>query len=591
MLSVAWPGTARVSSPAVPSSSMGFALGDGRRVRLSKAVSSVGSDTACDVVLDGRDVKPSHLLALLEGGACSIVPAGPGCALKHNGKKVAQAVLAIGDTVQVGRHELTLVWCEEEAPEAVPEPARDERVLGRLASFAARLLARRPARELMDHLLDSMLETCGADCGFIATGSPGERRIVSCRGKAPSLDVADSIVERVLNAGAPVRVAEVAADAGLAGAPSVVALGVSSVVAVPLSLDPQPAALYLGRRLGRAPFSAADVDTALALSALAALLLGASSELAALHDEVDRLSGALPTPTFEGMIGDSPVMRALYRDIERLGPTPLAVVIHGETGTGKELVARALHRKSRRRGRFVAVSCAALPDTLLERELFGHARGAFSGAVGDRPGLFEAADGGTLFLDEVAELSPAAQVRLLRVTQEREVTRLGETWARKLDVRLVSASHRSLEAEVAAKRFREDLRFRLDEVRVEVPPLRDRGGDVELIARAALRQANTRATGFTAKALEALRGYAFPGNVRELVSLVGRAALRCETDRIGPELLELPARAIAPLEEAEREFVRRHVREAIAQCGGNKKEAAEALGIGLRSIFRYLEGP
>ncbi|MBL8951929.1 MAG: sigma 54-interacting transcriptional regulator [Myxococcaceae bacterium] len=570
---------------------MGFALGDGRRVRLSKAVSSVGSDAACDVVLDGRDVKPSHLLALLEAGGCSVVPAGPQCTLRHNGKKVSQAVLAVGDTLQVGRHELTLVWCEDEGPGPTPEVPRSERVLPRLASFAGRLLARRPARELVDHLLESMLETCGADCGFIATGPMGERRVVSCRGRAPSLDVADSIVERVLSAGAPVLVAEVEADAGLAQAPSVVALGVTSVVAVPLSLEPHPAALYLGRRAGRAPFSPADVDTALGLSALAALLLGASNELAALHDEVDRLSVAQPAAGYEGMLGDSPVMRELYRNIDRLGPTPLAVVIHGETGTGKELVARALHKKSRRRGRFVAVSCAALPDTLLERELFGHARGAFSGATQDRPGLFEAADGGTLFLDEVAELSPQAQVRLLRVTQEREVTRLGETWARKLDVRLIAASHRALDAEVAAGRFREDLRYRLDEVRLEVPALRDRGADIELIARAALRQAHTRAAGFTAKALEALQGYPFPGNVRELVSLIGRAALRCEGDRIGAELLELPARRIVPLEEAEREFVRRHVREAIAQCEGNKKEAAEALGIGLRSIFRYLEGP
>ncbi len=572
------------------SRSLGFALGDGRRVRLGKTVSSIGTDPACDVVLPAGDAKPSHLLALLEGGVCTVVPAGPGCTLRHNGKRTTQAVLAVGDTVQLGRAELTLVWFEEDA--ARPAPARGgPELLPMLSSFAARLLVRRPTRELVDRLLDSMLEACGADCGFIATGPERARRLVSCRGKAPSLEVADTLVERVLSSGAPVVVPEVAADAALASAPSVRALGVVSVVAVPLSFEPEPAALYLGRRLGRAPFGPADADAALALSAVASLLLATSRELDALHDEVGRLSAAQQPAAFDGIIGESAVMRALYRDVERLAPTPLSIVIHGETGTGKELVARALHKKSGRRGRFVAVSCGALPDTLVERELFGHARGAFSGAVSDRAGVFEAADGGTLFLDEVAELSPAAQVRLLRVTQEREVTRLGETWARKLDVRLIAASHKDLAAEVEAKRFREDLRFRLEEARLTVPPLRDRGGDVELIARAALAQVNTRATGFTAKALEALKGYPFPGNVRELVSMVRRAALRCETDRIGSELLELPARPVVALEEASRAFVRRHVREAIAQCGGNKREAAEALGIGLRSIFRYLEEP
>ncbi|WNZ65909.1 sigma-54-dependent Fis family transcriptional regulator [Myxococcus sp. MxC21-1] len=429
--------------------------------------------------------------------------------------------------------------------------------------------------------------------GFLvaADSREGPRRVLCSTGARPDAAVVDSLVDRVLTSGAPVRVADVEADAALARAPSMEALRLGSALVVPLRVELVPlSVVYLGRKLGAPAFSAVELEEAMALSALTALLLSTRRELTELRAQVEGLTRRIEAATFEGLIGESPSMRALYRQVERLGPTPLNVLVTGETGTGKELVARALHRRSGRRGRLVAINCAALPESLIERELFGHARGAFTGAGTERAGLVEAADGGTLFLDEIGDMPLSLQTRLLRVVQEREVTRLGEHQPRKVDVRVVSATHVALEEAVRRGTFRADLRFRLEEVRVDVPPLRARGEDVLLIAHHVLTQEARKARGFTQKAAEALRGHPFPGNVRELASRVRRAAVLATDELLRPEDLELggDTEPMIPLEEAREAFVQRYVREAIARCGGSKKDAAAALGIGLRSLFRYL---
>ncbi len=566
-------------------------LPDGRRVPLEKPVVSVGSDAACDVVLDASGVKPSHALLFRDARGWTVSPAGKGCDVRVRGKRVELAPLTPGDAFTVGSATLTLA-SEEEAKTSPASPSHSRgRLVTVLADFASRLLVQRPPAELLEVAMRGLAEATGADVGFLVSTEGARRQVLCATGPVPDAAVADSLVDRVVASGAPVLVADVASDAVLAGAPSVVSLRLASALVLPLRAGPAPlSAVYLGRRVGRPPFSATELEEAMALSSLAALLLATSRELTELRTQVDSLTQRIEAATFEGLIGESPPMRALYRQVERLGPTSLHVLIQGETGTGKEWVAKALHRRSGRRGRLVAINCAALPESLIERELFGHARGAFSGAGGDRPGLVEAADGGTLFLDEIGDMPLSLQSRLLRVVQEREVTRLGENHPRKVDVRVLSASHKPLKALVEQGAFRADLLFRLDEVRVEVPPLRERGDDVLLIAHHVLTQEGRRARGFTQKATEALRGHPFPGNVRELVSRVRRAAVLASGELIGPEDLELGGddAPLTPLDEARDAFVQRYVREAIARSGGSKKDAAQALGIGLRSLFRYL---
>jgi DNA-binding NtrC family response regulator len=303
------------------------------------------------------------------------------------------------------------------------------------------------------------------------------------------------------------------------------------------------------------------------------------------------------------VIGASPAFEQVLRMVEKVAPTGSTVLLTGETGTGKEVIADAIHELSpRAERRLVKVHCAAIPAMLLESELFGHTRGAFTGAVREKPGLFEVADGGTIFLDELGEIPLDMQVKLLRVLQTGEVQRIGETRSRRVDVRVIAATHRDLELEVAQGRFREDLFYRLNVIPLLVPPLRLRGDDVLLLAQRFLERerterGRTQVEGFAPEALAALRAHTWPGNVRELENAVERAAALAEGPLIGlDDLPEAVRGCSAPggpsvalpegvtLAEAERILIRR----ALDAAGGNKKEAARRLGIGLATLYRKL---
>ena len=308
----------------------------------------------------------------------------------------------------------------------------------------------------------------------------------------------------------------------------------------------------------------------------------------------------------ENIIGKTPVMEQVFDQIRQVAPSRVTVMIQGESGTGKELVAHAIHRLSPRlHGPFVAVHCAALPESLLESELFGHEKGAFTGAVGQRQGRFERADGGTLFLDEIGEISPVIQVKLLRVLEERVVERVGGETPLDVDVRVVTATNRDLEAMVAEGSFREDLFYRLNVVQVTLPPLRAHREDIPLLASHFLKQASREnekdVKSITPEALEVLMAHDWPGNVRELRNRIESMVVMCHSDKIG--LRDLPAelRAASPaasrrnatsLEETEK----RLIAEALNQHKGNKTKAAEQLGISRRTIHRKvkefgLDGP
>jgi DNA-binding NtrC family response regulator len=338
-------------------------------------------------------------------------------------------------------------------------------------------------------------------------------------------------------------------------------------------------------------------------SVTAVLTTAAACLAPALRAHQDRLEiGDTGTDDGSGasILGRSPAIVRLRDAIDRAARSPFPVLIAGESGAGKELVGRAIHAGSPRRLRaFCAINCAALMDDLLEAELFGHARGAFTGAHADRPGLFEQADGGTLFLDEVSELSPRAQAKLLRVLQEGEIRRVGENAARRVDVRIVAASNRVLDDDAERGRFRRDLLFRLAVVRLFVPPLRDRRDDIALLAvrfwRESTAKAGSRAT-LTAEALGALARYEWPGNVRELQNVMAALAVQVPRGRVGAaEIRALTgapaATGIDTLHAARRTFEREFVRAALARSGGRQARAARELGLtrqGLAKLLRRL---
>ena len=312
---------------------------------------------------------------------------------------------------------------------------------------------------------------------------------------------------------------------------------------------------------------------------------------------LDTTVNAPPPSAWGDLLGESAGAAAIRDAVHRASRAPFPVLIEGESGSGKELVARAIHKLSARHTRrFCAINCAALSDELIEAELFGHARGAFTGALTERAGLFEESDGGTLFLDEIGELSARAQAKLLRVLQEGEVRRVGENQPRRVDVRIVAATNRRLEHEAVQGRFRTDLRFRLDVLRIVVPPLRDRIADIPILAQHFWRQASAR-VGTSATlgpdAIAALARHDWPGNVRELQNAIAWIAVHAPR-RGRVSVAMLPAQlasgpmATGSFEAAREEFERRFVRAALAQAGGHRQAAARALGVSRQGLSKML---
>jgi two-component system response regulator HydG len=320
--------------------------------------------------------------------------------------------------------------------------------------------------------------------------------------------------------------------------------------------------------------------------------------------EKRRMKQAARTPTsasavaVPNIVGESAAVKELLAAVSKVASTEATVLITGESGTGKELVARAIHYGGPRASApFVPVNCGAIPEGLIESELFGHIKGAFTGATASRAGFFQTAEGGTIFLDEISELSPSLQVKLLRVLQDKEVAMVGSSRARRVDVRILAATNKDLRSLVKQERFREDLFFRLNVLTIEVPPLRDRGDDVLVLARHfATRFAEERGgrhLTFSDAALRALKGYGWPGNVRELENVVRRLAIMSEDDEIDvpdlPSLMRFSAARDVGLHRTLAEVEVEHIRGVLESVGGNKTKAAEILGLDRKTLREKLK--
>jgi two-component system response regulator PilR (NtrC family) len=349
------------------------------------------------------------------------------------------------------------------------------------------------------------------------------------------------------------------------------------------------------------PFKVDEI-TKIIKSAIAATVAGKTGDISPLID------------SFEGIIGNSPEMLKIYNLISRIAPTPASILIYGESGTGKELVAQAIHNLSKvRHAPFVPITCSAIPESLLESELFGHVKGAFTGAVSNKMGLFELADGGSVFLDEIGELTPLIQTKLLRVLQERELKRVGATDTIKVNVRIIAATNRNLENEIIAGRFREDLFYRLAVVPLRIPPLRERKGDVPLLVNHFLKKYSDRmgkdVQEISSYAMQVLMEYDFPGNVRELENIIERGVALESSNIILPESLTLSTykkegkpdgKSAEPFVSVQTEaelysngldaimatLEKEMIEHAIAKTDNSKIQAAELLKISFRSL-RY----
>jgi DNA-binding NtrC family response regulator len=311
-----------------------------------------------------------------------------------------------------------------------------------------------------------------------------------------------------------------------------------------------------------------------------------------------RMPTTAPAVAVPSIVGESAAVKELLVSVSKVASTEATVLITGESGTGKELVARAIHYGGPRASApFVPVNCGAIPEGLIESELFGHIKGAFTGATASRAGFFQTAEGGTIFLDEISELSPSLQVKLLRVLQDKEVAMVGSSRARRVDVRILAATNKDLRSLVKQERFREDLFFRLNVLTIEVPPLRDRGEDVLVLVRHfATRFAEERGgrhLTFSDAALRALKAYGWPGNVRELENVVRRLAIMSEDDEIDvpdlPSLMRFSAARDVGLHRTLAEVEAEHIRGVLESVGGNKTRAAEILGLDRKTLREKLK--
>ena len=501
----------------------------------------------------------------------------------------------------------------------------DGRSLGpvgeRLVALVRRTLLENDEDRLLEAALDEAIHASGAERGFLLRRIPRAKKgtakteVAIARNldrdsiRNPRFRFSRSVADRVLETGEPLVTASATEDPALHGARSITFLGLRSILCVPVRAPSGViGALYLDHRFERGRFDDAVLRTVEAFADVVGLSIENArlhraseakvrhleEERAQAHEDAERLAALLamreeatPGPR-GGIVGESPAIRAAIELARKVARSDLPVLIAGESGTGKELFARFVHDASVRRERpFLAVNCGALPEALLESELFGHVKGAFTGAIREHPGLFRSAEGGTLFLDEVGEMPASMQVRLLRVLQEQEVRPVGGRTLIKINVRIVCATHRDLARAVEEGTFRQDLYFRLAGVRIDVPPLRERIADLPLLVRSILTRLDGGQKTLSRAALLTLLSHSFPGNVRELEQALRRGLALAEGDVIEPNDLGI-GKATAPRAEAPRTLTRADVEPVLRALSGNRTLAAKKLGVSRATLHRFL---
>ncbi|HEU4872595.1 MAG TPA: sigma 54-interacting transcriptional regulator [Pyrinomonadaceae bacterium] len=459
--------------------------------------------------------------------------------------------------------------------------------------------------DLLERLLELLFEVVPAERGAILLTDEGsvETSLVfgldRAQGKNQAVSVSRTIVQQVLRDGVALLANDGASKSTFAS-DSLALTRAHSVMCVPLLIfDRKLGVLYLDTTKARDQFNRDHLQLVAAIAGISAVAIENARRFQWLETENERLLSDVNIE--HNMIGESPAMQRVYHFISKVAPTNATVLIGGESGTGKELAARAIHRNSKRAQKpFMAVNCAALTESLLESELFGHEKGSFTGALAQKKGRLEIADGGTIFLDEIGELTPPLQVKLLRVLQEREFERVGGSTTIKVDLRLIAATNKNLEEAIEAGLFRQDLFYRLNVVSLEMPALRDRREDIMLLANYFAdkysAKCNRKLKGFSAEARNFLTAYDWPGNVRELENAIERSVVLGTTDLILPEDLpeavveaELSPTMTVRYHEAVLQAKKQIILDAIEQGNGNCTVAANLLGVHPNYLHRLIQ--
>jgi transcriptional regulator with GAF, ATPase, and Fis domain len=597
--------------------------GKGEIYELAGERISIGREATNEIALNDASVSRRHCFIEKRGESFFVSDLQSLNGTFVNEKEAAETEISSGDNLRVGDFTFRFQTAADDEESSgvlldktefrLPKNSvqlRVEEVFGAMArdltailQITTKINALRNVAELQRELLRQVFEVIPADKGAILlvddnldfTEITGFNRF----DENEQVSVSQTIVSRVLREQKVVLIKDFAADAELKNAESLFTAKTSTLLCVPVTLfEKTLGAIYLDGK--RANFDESHLGFLTAIAGIAAVAIENAGNFAWLKSENARLRGE---DFGRNMIGESAAMRKVYQLIERVAPTDSTVLINGESGTGKELAAQAIHLNSPRRDQpFVAINCAALTETLLESELFGHEKGSFTGATAQKKGKIETANSGTLFLDEIGEMPVHLQAKLLRVLQEREFERVGGTRPIKSDIRLIAATNRDLQAEVKAGNFREDLFYRLNVVRLTMPSLRERKEDIlplaEIFAEKFSRRINRRVRGISANAKKLLIKYDFPGNVRELENAIERAVVLGASDWLLPEdlpedLLEMHVENdlndLSTYHKAVREKKKELIRNAFREGKRSYTEAARILDVHPNYLHRLIK--
>ncbi|MEO5768656.1 MAG: sigma 54-interacting transcriptional regulator [Polyangia bacterium] len=580
--------------------------GKGVRVyHIYKKITSLGKSEEVDVVLPDPGLGDSHAYIHFDGRDFNIATTERDAELFVNGRKRNKHRLTHEDRVRLGVIELEFsLYDEPVTDETAARTLAELNSYKKLFEFSQKLMEKYELPALLDTLLDVVIQVTNADKGFIVLLESGEPVVKVARNLRHETisdavsHLSDSIMARVMKSRMPLIVSDALSDAEFKNSLSVVNLKLTSVLCVPmLERGNTLGLIYVGNDNVVQLFDETHLEVLTIFAAQAGLLIRNALLVNELQLDNKTLHERIEQIRFGEILGSSPPMQEVFRKVQKVAATDISVLITGETGTGKELIAREIHtRSARAKGPFVTINCGAIPENLLESELFGHARGAFTGAVSNKAGRFQSANGGTLFLDEIGEMPLSLQVKLLRALQERVVTRVGDTHAEPIDIRVLAATNRELDVEIKAGRFREDLYYRLNVVHILLPPLRDRGDDIVVLARYMVGRYSPeyggKVRGLTPQAVAAIRRHRWPGNIRELENRLKKAVVLADKALLGPEDLDLQPEdlpAVLPLNEAKDKFQRDYINEILALNNGNRTKTARDLGVDPRTIFRHLE--
>lgn len=572
---------------------------------LFKKVTSIGRSPECDIVLKDPDVAPAHCHIHFDGRVFHLCPIERQNKIFVGGKRRKKHDLSHLDNVQLGSTQLVFSLYDEPVVEDMAaKTAVELPPYHKLFLFSSKLLGKYELADLLHELMDAVIEVTNADKGFLILLEGNELRVKVARNiKSENIDdavaqLSDSIIAKVVKTKKPLIISDALNDIEFSNSMSVINLRLCSVMCVPLmDKDSLMGLLYVGNDNVVELFEEQALEVLTIFAAQASLIIKNAILINELQLESHSLRERLERERFGRIIGSCQAMLDVFRKVEKVATTDISVLITGETGTGKELIAKEIHQRSgRARGPFVVINCGAIPENLLESELFGHVKGAFTGAVAHKRGKFHAADGGTLFLDEIGELPLALQVKLLRVLQDKTVVRVGDTRPESVDIRVLAATNRVLDEEIRRGAFREDLFYRLNVVNIHLPPLRDRGDDIMVIAKYFLtkfaEEFSSKVHGFSPNAVIAIKKYPWPGNIRQLENHIKKAVVLSEKTLLAPEDLDLTSDvlpAVLPLAVAKENYQRQYINEVLALNNGNRTKTARDLGVDPRTIFRHLE--